>query len=100
MVAIEREKLLSNLETEDFVGRSEELDAVLRRAREDAGKTRGLLVSGAPGLGVSALLRQAYDRLFREQTEVIPVYFALRQSDKTARQAAARFLQTFLQQFV
>ncbi len=101
MIDLQREKILSNLEAEDFIGRSNELDALLRRARADD-KSRGLMVSGAPLLGVSELLRQTYDRLFGEQEggETIPFYFALRKSDKTARHAAARFLEQFLQQTV
>jgi serine/threonine-protein kinase RsbW len=95
----EREKILSNLEPEDFIGRSVELDTLLRHANGE-GKTSGLLVSSAPGLGVSELLLQAYDRLFYRQSELIPFYFALRQSDKTAKRAATRFLQSFLQQAV
>jgi serine/threonine-protein kinase RsbW len=95
----EREKILSNLEPEDFIGRSVELDTLLRHANGE-GKTSGLLVSSAPGLGVSELLLRAYDRLFYRQSELIPFYFALRQSDKTAKRAATRFLQSFLQQAV
>lgn len=100
MIDLQREKILSNLEAEDFIGRSRELDALLRHARRTDEKTPGMLVSGAPLLGVSELLRQAYDRLFGEQGEAIPFYFALRKADRTARQAANRFLQQFLQQTV
>lgn len=99
MIDLQHEKILSTLKAEDFIGRDNELGALLRHARTDE-KSRGLLVSGAPFLGVSELLRQAYDRLFGEQGETVPFYFALRKSDKTAQQAAARFLQQFLQQTV
>ncbi len=99
MVDLEREKILSNLAAEDFIGRNVELDMLLRHAKAD-GKTNALLVSSAPSLGVSELLRQTYDQLFFEQGEVIPFYFALRKSDKTARQSATRFLQNFLQQVI
>ncbi|HEY8560177.1 MAG TPA: ATP-binding protein [Pyrinomonadaceae bacterium] len=98
MSETEREKFLSNLRAEDFTGRSRELDALVRHA--EAGGTSALLVSGAPGAGVSELLRQAYDRLFERAGEIVPFYFALRKSDKTARGAAIRFLQSFLQQFI
>jgi serine/threonine-protein kinase RsbW len=96
---LQREKILSNLESADFIGRSDEYETLLRHAKGD-GKANGLLVSSAPSLGVSELLRQVYDRLFYEQGEMLPFYFALRKSDKTARQSAARFLQSFLQQTV
>lgn len=99
MVDLEREKILSNLAAKDFIGRNVELDTLLRHAKAD-GKTNALLVSSAPSLGVSELLRQTYDRLFFEHGEVIPFYFALRKSDNTARQSATRFLQNFLQQVI
>jgi len=95
----ERENILSNLASEDFIGRSLELDALLRHAKGE-GKTKALLVSSAPCLGVSELLRQTYDQLFDEQNEIIPFYFALKKSDKTARKSAMRFLQGFLGQVV
>jgi len=96
---LQRENILANLSIDGFIGRSAELDALLRHAKGE-NKTQGLLVSAAPGLGVSELLRQTYDRLFHEPDELIPVYFALRRSDRTAKHAATRFLQTFLQQTV
>jgi hypothetical protein len=100
MIELQREKVLSALAAKDFIGRTRELDTVLRHAKGE-GKTGGLLISGAPALGVSELLRQAFDRLFDEPSgAVVPVYFALRRSDKTARGAAMRFLQNFLQQVV
>src|SRR5215213_9184372 len=99
MSDLRREKILSNLEAEDFVGRSGELDTLLRHAKGE-GKTHALLLTAAPGLGASELLRQAYDQLFYEQGDIIPFYFALKKSDKTARAAATRFLQSFLQQIV
>src|SRR5215203_5545314 len=99
MSDLQREKILSSLEAEDFVAREGALDTLLRHARSE-GKTNALRLVAAPGLGVSELLRQVYDRLFEEHSEIIPVYFALRQSDKTARGAATRFLQQFLQQTV
>ena len=96
---LQREKILATLSIGDFIGRSRETDALLRRAKGE-NITNGLLVLSAPCVGVSELLRQTYDQLFYEQGEIIPFYFALRKSDKTARQSAVRFLQSFLQQTV
>src|ERR1043165_3162653 len=98
-MSLHHEKILSNLAAEDFIGRSNDLDTVLRHAKSESG-TNGLLVSAAPFSGVSELLRQTYDRLFHEQDEIVPFYFAPRKSDRTARQSATRFLQSFLQQIV
>ncbi len=96
---LEREKILANVSVADFIGRSRETDALLRHAKGE-NKSTGLLLSAAPANGVSELLRQIYDTLFAEQGEVIPFYFALKKSDKTASQSAVRFLQSFLQQTV
>ncbi len=92
-------KILATVEKENFINRNSELDALLRQA---AGQNQhhGLLLLSAPALGVSELLKQGYDRLFRRQNEIIPFYFALRKSDKTAKQAALRFVQNFLLQTV
>ncbi len=97
---LQHEKILANLQPADFIGRSREIETLLRHAQNAAAKANGLLLSAAPCLGVSELLRQTYDRLFYEQGELIPFYFALRKSDRTAHAAATRFLQTFLQQTV
>lgn len=94
-----RTKILSQLETEDFIGRTRELDEILRHAKEEGNK-QGLLILSAPFVGLSELLRQTYDQLFYEQGEVIPVYFSFSQNDQTAEQIARRFLQTFLLQVV
>lgn len=93
------EKILSAVSAEDFIGRESEMDVIWQHA---AGETasRALLLLSAPALGVSEVLRQTYDRLFSAQDLVIPFYFSLRKSDKTAKQAALRFLQSFLQQAV
>ncbi|MGI8640768.1 MAG: ATP-binding protein [Pyrinomonadaceae bacterium] len=95
----QKTKILSAVEREDFIGRNRELDVLLRHAKGE-NQNRGLLLLSAPALGVSELLKQTYDQLFHGQTEVIPFYFALKKSDKTAKQTALRFLQNFLQQTV
>ncbi len=96
---LQREKILANIPVADFIGRSREIDILLRHAKGE-NSARGMLVSAAPTIGVSELLRQLYDQLFDEQGEIIPFYFALRKSDKNAKQSATRFLQNFLQQTV
>jgi serine/threonine-protein kinase RsbW len=93
--------VLARREPEEFVARKRELGEVLQHARSGAnGVGRGLLILSAPAEGVSELLRQAYDQLFREQGEVIPFYFALSRNDRTVESAVTRFLQTFLRQVV
>lgn len=80
----------------DLFGRTDELELITSLAAGD-GMT---VVSGAPGAGVSELLKQAYDRLFTQQSAVIPFYFALNISGETAEQTARRFLHQFLLQTV
>src|SRR5205085_5832060 len=91
--------ILGRIAPDEFVGRRDALAEVLRLASPDAGE-RGLLLLAAPSVGVSELLRQAYDKLFRENSDAIPIYFALTLSDRTAQATADHFLRTFLQQFV
>jgi serine/threonine-protein kinase RsbW len=96
---MKREKILGTVSASDFIGRTHEIEALLRHA---AGEDRSsaLLLLSAPALGVSEILRQTYDRLFLSQGDTIPIYFSLKRSDKTAKETAVRFLQTFLQQVV
>lgn len=89
--------ILARVATDEFVGRAEAMDQVLRLASRDT-QSRGLLILAAPAVGVSELLRQAYDKLFGKHQETIPIYFALARNDKTAVGAARHFLYTFLLQ--
>jgi serine/threonine-protein kinase RsbW len=94
--AMSRTRILSRREPEEFIGRTRELDEILRHAKSEDGS--GLLILSAPAEGVSELLLQAYDQLFYEQGETIPFYFALSKNDKTVEGAVTRFLQSFIQQ--
>jgi serine/threonine-protein kinase RsbW len=92
-------RILGRVAPDEFVGRANELQQIVRHASRDA-ETRGLLLLLAPAAGVSELLRQAYDELFNQRLDVIPLYFALTRNEKTAAAAARQFLNTFLQQFI
>ncbi len=92
----DQKKILAECPAEDFVGRTAEMDRLLRHAKSPG----RLTVIGAPGVGVSELLKQTYDTLFREQTSVIPFYFALNDKEETAYRTASRFLHQFLLQTV
>ncbi len=89
-------RVLAENEAHDFLGRSGELDRLATLAMGNG----SAVVAGAPGVGVTELLKQTYDRLFFEPTEVIPFYFALNFSGETAEQTARRFLHQFLLQTV
>jgi serine/threonine-protein kinase RsbW len=93
-------RILGRVEPEDFVGRASELEQITSLAVPGAHRARGLLLLAAPAAGVSELLRQAYDELFRRHETVIPIYFAFSAEDKTNSAAARRFLHTFMQQLV
>lgn len=96
---LKREKILSSLKAEDFIGRSSELDEILRHAKNES-KSLGMLILSTPNNGLSELLRQTYDQLFYEQGNTIPVYFSFAKNDETAEETARRFLQTMLLQVV
>lgn len=57
-------------------------------------------MSAVPGVGASELMRQVYDRLFSEQRFCVPFYFALAPGDRSASEAAERYLYQFLLQAV
>lgn len=92
-------KILSGTAPKDFLDSSTESERLLQHARGET-ETRGLLFLSAPAANASELLRQTYDRLFSEQGEIIPFYFAVKNTDKTAKNCALRFLRTFLLQTV
>lgn len=100
MSDLESEKILGGVAAADFVGRANELKTLLSRAAADAEQTGGVALLSAPASGASELLRQTFDWIFTKKGEMIPVYFAVRKSDRTARRAALRFVQTFLQQTI
>jgi serine/threonine-protein kinase RsbW len=92
-------RVLGRVAPHDFVGRTEEIERIMAHAAaENAG--RGLLLLMEPSAGVSELLRQAYDRIFNQHNEVIPIYFAFTRNETTAVSAAIEFLNTFLQQYI
>lgn len=92
-------RILGRVTQHDFVGRAKELDRIWTQAEPDKAG-RGLLLLMEPSAGVSELLRQAYDQIFNQRTEVIPIYFAITRSETTAVSAAIEFLNTFVQQYI
>ena len=92
-------RILGRVVQQDFVGRAEELDRIMVHA-EPTNAGRGLLLLMEPSAGVSELLRQAYDQLFNQHTDVIPIYFAITPNETTAVSAAIEFLNTFVQQYI
>lgn len=92
-------QILGRVVPEDFVGRADALARLVDQA-SNGKEGEGMLVLYAPFAGVSELLRQTYDHLFQEHKEVIPIYFSLRQEEKTGRTAAYHFVQSFLTQLV
>jgi len=92
-------RILGRVVRQDFVGRAGELDRIMAQA-EPLNAGRGLLLLMEPSVGVSELLRQAYDQIFNQRTEVIPIYFAITRNETTAVSAAIEFLNTFVQQYI
>ena len=92
--------ILGRVKREEFIGRADELRRVVEHGAAHNGKGTGLLILLAPLSGVSELLRQAYDELFLQQGDVVPIYFALPQTETTAVSAAIEFLNAFLLQYI
>lgn len=92
-------KIFARCERVEFVGRAAELDRLLTHAKGE-GRSSGLVLLSAPSAGSSELLRQVYDQIFFDRTDVIPFYFEIKASDATANGVALRYLREFLLQTV
>ena len=92
-------RVLARVAPDSFVGRGEQLRELVSLGTPK-GELKGVLLFAAPQSGVSELLRQAYDELFRQRGGPAPVYFAFSPTDAATTAAARRFLQTFLTQVV
>ena len=92
-------RVLGRVAREEFVGRAGELRRVVSQASPE-NEGRGLLLLMEPSTGVSELLRQAFDEIFNERSNVIPIYFAFTRNETTAVSAAIEFLNAFLQQYI
>jgi len=92
-------RILARTGTETFVGRGEPMREITALG-SPRGSQSGLLLFAAPQAGVSELLRQSFDELFRQRGGPAPVYFAFSRTDAANTAAARRFLQTFLTQTV
>ena len=99
MSSKKKNKILASVSADRFIGRTKELDQLLRYAK-GRGEPYGMTVLATPGVGLTELLTQTYDQLFYEQGDLIPFYFQIKRSDKTSAGLANRFLQSFIQQIV
>lgn len=93
------QRILGNVSRNEFVGRDAELQEIVRQASGLVDR-QGLLVLAAPGVGAAELLRQAYDQLFVRRGAPVPIHFAFKRSEESAVDAARRFFQNLLQQYV
>lgn len=90
------EKILAGRPAVNFVGRAEIADRLFAHAAS----MDGLFLLATPGAGASELLKQTYDRLFREQHEIIPFYFAVRKTYRSKVELAENFLNEFIHQLI
>jgi hypothetical protein len=76
-------RVLAQVDPSEFIGRAAQLERIVAHAATESAR-RGMLGLMEPAAGVSELLRQAYDRIFNQQTDVIPIYFEFTRNDTTA----------------
>lgn len=93
------QRILAGHTSEGLESRAQEAERLYIAAVSGGGASH-IRVKGAPGAGLSELLRQTYDRLFTDQRFFVPFYFSLRREDVTARDAASRFAYEFLLQAI
>ena len=94
-----RQRVLSGVETDGFIGRAGDVERLTAHA-EGSGERRGLMLLAAPGVGLTELLRQAFDRLFLAGGEIIPFYFQFRPGGETGIETARRFVYELVLQTV
>jgi hypothetical protein len=77
-------QILGRVRREEFVGRTAELQQIVTHATSAgrAAETGGLVILAAPLAGVSELLRQAYDELFNQRADVVPIHFAAKRNGR------------------
>ncbi len=92
-------KILSQLTKHEFVGRDSEFEKLLQHAKSND-SVNGLMLLSAPFDGSSEILKQVYEELFEQQSEIVPFYFSVSKNDVTVENAVRRFLQSFLLQVV
>ena len=90
------DRILAGRPAVNFVGR----EAIAERLVANARAPQGVYLLAAPGAGASELLKQTYDRLFREQQDIIPFYFAIRRTFRTGTELAESFLNDFIHQLI
>nr|MBA3352434.1 hypothetical protein [Blastocatellia bacterium] len=96
MAGSPHDRILAGRPAVDFIGR----DAEVERLRSHATSSDGLLLLATPGTGATELQKQTYDRLFRDQQQITPLYFSVRRTARSGADLAASFLDEFLRQLV
>ncbi len=92
------ERILAGRPAADFIGRTEQADRLFAHARSGTGG--GMLLLATPGSGASELLKQTYDRLFRDQQQIVPIYFAIRPAFRNGGEVAESFLGEYIRQLI
>lgn len=93
------ENILSEVAAEEFVGREQDLRALIEFAHGTDETTNSLLLLASPGAGATEFLLQSYDYFFRRKSSIVPFYFQFKTDESDARQCARRFAQEFVRQF-
>ncbi|HZI17175.1 MAG TPA: ATP-binding protein [Pyrinomonadaceae bacterium] len=90
-------RVLGRVPAELFAGRAEQLRELTGLASARPAQS-GLVLLAAPHAGLTELLRQAFDEMFRHRGGPAPVYFNFTHGEHGAAAAARRFLHSFLAQ--
>ena len=93
--------ILSRLADQEFVDRNVELAKIARFAEgREPGSVPILLLLGPVRAGKSELLRKSFDRLFKQQGQVVPFFFSLRSSCLDPAKFAREYFAALLAQMV
>lgn len=87
-----QKRILSRVEPDDLVGRSTHFERLSELAKGNG----GLVLLSAPSAGLSEILRTTFDRLFNERGDIMPFYFEIRKTDRSAKGVGLRFMSEFI----
>ncbi len=93
--------IFQSVPTDEFTDREEVINVLVKRAiNTPRDITLSTAIVGQRRLGKTSVMEHAYNRLFWEQDEVVPIYFTFEAKPTTSDEFALVYFTNFLRQYV
>ena len=93
--------IFQSVPTDEFTDREEVINVLVKRAiNTPRDITLSTAIVGQRRLGKTSVMEHAYNRLFWEQDEVVPIYFTFEAKPTTSDEFAKVYFTNFLRQYV